>query len=125
MRRDLLSFGEFPLGASWMAATPPPLPEGFQVAIIGAGFCGIGMAVQLQQLGVPYTILERREEIGGVWSVNTYPDARVDTMSSTYQYGFEKNYPWTEYFARQPEVRGYLEHVATKFGVSGQHQVRA
>ncbi len=115
MRRDLVSFGEFPLGATW-TTTRPTLPEGFEVVIVGAGFSGIGMAVQLSQLGVPFTILERRDEIGGVWSVNTYPDARVDTLSSTYQYAFEKNYPWTEYFARQPEVRGYLEHIAKKYG---------
>jgi 4-hydroxyacetophenone monooxygenase len=62
-------------------------------------------------------VLERRHEIGGVWSVNTYPDARVDTLSSTYQFSFEKNHPWTEYFARQTEVRGYLETVARKHGV--------
>ncbi len=116
MRRDLVSFGAFPLGVSW-TTTRPPLPDGFHIVIVGAGFSGIAMAVQLQLLALPYTILERRNEIGGVWSVNTYPDARVDTLSSTYQFGFEKHYPWSEYFARQPEVRGYLEHVAAKFEV--------
>ena len=71
----------------------------------------------MEQLGIPYTIYERRHEVGGVWSINKYPDARVDTASSTYEYNFEKNYPWTEYFARQTEVRGYIEHVAKKHGM--------
>ncbi len=116
VRRSLPSFGEFPVRAEW-SGERPELPEGFEIVIIGAGFSGIVMGVHLNLLGLPFRILERRHELGGVWSINTYPDARVDTLSSTYQYSFEKNYPWTEHFARQPEVRGYLEHVAKKYGV--------
>jgi 4-hydroxyacetophenone monooxygenase len=115
-QRNFLSFEQFPLGARWNGDRPV-IPEGFSVAIVGTGFSGIAAAVQFQRLGIPYTVYERRHEIGGTWSINTYPDARVDTSSFTYQYGFEKNYPWTEYFARQHEVRGYLEHVARKYGV--------
>jgi 4-hydroxyacetophenone monooxygenase len=118
MRRTLLSFSSFQHAAAWTDGSgPPALPEDFYVLIIGAGFSGIAMGVQLEALGIPYKIAERRPEIGGVWSVNTYPDARVDTLSSTYEFGFEKNYPWTEYFARQAEVRTYLEHIATKYGL--------
>jgi 4-hydroxyacetophenone monooxygenase len=116
MRRSLLCFEDFPFRAEWSGARPA-LPDGFEVVIIGAGFSGIVMGVQLELLDIPYTILERRSETGGVWSINTYPDVRVDTLSSTYEFGFEKNYPWTEYFARQPEVRDYLEHIAKKYGV--------
>jgi len=115
-RRDLLAF------APYTRQTKPPadgvrVPEGFRVLVVGAGFSGIAIGVQLGLLGIPYTILERRQEAGGVWSVNTYPDARVDTLSATYQFSFEKNYPWSEHFARQGEVRGYLEDVARKHGV--------
>jgi 4-hydroxyacetophenone monooxygenase len=116
VRRALPSFGEFPVRTGW-SGERPELPEDFEVVVIGAGFSGIVMGVHLNLLGIPYRILERRHELGGVWSINTYPDARVDTLSSTYQYSFEKNYPWTEHFARQPEVRAYLEHVAKKYGV--------
>lgn len=116
MRRALLCLDEFPRQVHWTAGRPE-LPDDFEVIVIGAGFSGIAMGVHLTLLGIPYRVLERQDRVGGVWSKNTYPDARVDTLSSTYQYSFEKNYPWTEYFARQPEVRGYLEHVAKKFGV--------
>ena len=115
-RRDLPAFDEIPWNAEWTAGRPE-LPEGFLVAIIGSGFSGIAAGAQFQRLGIPYVILERRHEVGGVWSINKYPDARVDTASSTYEYNFEKNYPWTEYFARQNEVRGYIEHVAKKHGI--------
>src|SRR5262249_17289931 len=48
---------------------------------------------------------------------NTYPDARVDTTSFLYQFSFEKRHRWSEYFAAQPEVLGYLRHIAVKYGV--------
>jgi 4-hydroxyacetophenone monooxygenase len=38
-------------------------------------------------------------------------------MSSTFQLAFVKRYPWTEYFARGPEVRQYMHDVAVEFGV--------
>ena len=52
-----------------------------------------------------------------MWTINRYPDVRVDTHSIIYEYNFEKAYRWTEYFGRGAEVRGYLDHVSRKFGV--------
>ncbi|MCU1481283.1 MAG: hypothetical protein JWQ19_2069 [Subtercola sp.] len=116
MRRGIPAFEEFPREAAWSGERPASA-DSMKVLIVGAGFAGIAMGVQLSRLGIPYQILERRSELGGVWSINTYPDARTDTHHMTYQFGFEKNYPWTEHFARQPEVRHYLEYVAEKYGV--------
>lgn len=115
MRHKIPAFSEMPYQAEWHGEKM--IPEGYHVAIVGAGFAGIAMGVQLANLGVPFTIYERRAEVGGVWSINTYPDVRVDTVSFTYEYAFEKKYPWSEYFARQSDVRGYLDHVARKHGV--------
>lgn len=116
-RRDLAAFDDHPRLAQWSGGEQPELPEGYQVAVIGSGFSGIAMGVQLSRLGIPYTIYERRSDLGGTWSSNAYPDVRVDTTNFLYQFFFEKNYPWTEYFARAGEVRTYLEHVAKKHGV--------
>jgi 4-hydroxyacetophenone monooxygenase len=116
IRKPVPAFDAYPRCANW-SEWPPSLPAGFRVAIVGAGFSGLGMAVQLERLGIPYIIYERRSEIGGTWSINTYPDARVDTPSAMYEFSFEKLYPWTEHFARQAEVRAYLEHIACKFGI--------
>ncbi len=115
MRHKLPAFSDLPYQAQWHGEKV--IPEGYHVAIVGAGFAGIAMGVQLANLGVPFTIYERRAEVGGVWSINTYPDVRVDTVSFTYEYAFEKKYPWTEYFARQSDVRAYIDHVAHKHGV--------
>jgi 4-hydroxyacetophenone monooxygenase len=115
-RRDLPAFKAFPWTAEWTHGRPE-LPEGFQVAIIGSGFSGLAMAVQLELLDIPYVVLERRPEPGGTWSINRYPDIRVDTISITYEFSFEKKYPWTEYFGRGAEVREYLDYISKKYGV--------
>ncbi|MGW0022859.1 flavin-containing monooxygenase [Rhodococcus sp. NPDC003383] len=115
MRHKIPAFSHMPYQAEWHGEKA--IPEGYHVAIVGAGFAGVAMGVQLATLGVPFTIYERRAEVGGVWSINTYPDVRVDTVSFTYEYAFEKKYPWTEYFARQSDVRAYIDHVARKYGV--------
>ncbi|MBB3665571.1 4-hydroxyacetophenone monooxygenase [Prauserella sediminis] len=116
-RRGLAAFDEFPRQAQWTDGRPE-IPEDFHVAIVGAGFNGIAMGVQLTQLGIPYTIYERRDSLGGTWDRNAYPDVRVDTSVFLYQFFFEKNYPWSEYFARAEEVKAYLVHIAEKYGVA-------
>ena len=115
-RRDLPAFQAYPFMIEWPDGTPE-LPEGFRVAIVGSGFSGLAAAVQMERLGIPYVLLERRPEPGGTWSVNRYPDIRVDTISITYEFNFEKDYRWTEYFGRGKEVREYLEMISKKHGV--------
>jgi len=115
-RRDLPGFRRYPFAAEW-EGDHPPVPEGFRVAIIGSGFSGIAAAVQCEILGLPYVVIERQPEAGGTWTINRYPDIRVDTPSITYEYNFEKLYPWAEHFGRGEAVRGYLQHVAGKYGV--------
>jgi 4-hydroxyacetophenone monooxygenase len=115
-RRYLPAFTEFPFTTDW-TNNKPTIPEGFMVAVIGSGFSGLAAAVQLERLGIPYVVCERRPEPGGTWSINRYPDIRVDTISITYEFSFEKDYRWSEYFGRGAEVRGYLDHVSRKYGV--------
>jgi 4-hydroxyacetophenone monooxygenase len=126
-RRELPAFRAFPWAATWTGERPP-LPDGFRVAVIGSGFSGIAMAVQLELLGIPYVVLERRPEPGGTWSVNRYPDIRVDTISITYEFSFERDHRWSEYFGRGEEVRAYLEHISKKYGVHAntrfEHELR-
>ncbi len=114
--RAIPAFEEFPLAARWHSERPD-LPDGFRVAVIGGGFGGIAMGVQLGLLGIPYVVIERQAGPGGTWAKHRYPDIRVDTASISYEFGFEKNYHWTEYFGRGPEVRRYVDHIASKYGV--------
>jgi 4-hydroxyacetophenone monooxygenase len=115
-RRDLPAFRPFPCAVEWQGEKPD-IPEDFRVVIIGSGPAGIVAGVQCELLGLPYILLERQPEAGGTWTINRYPDVRVDTPSITYEYSFEKLYPWSEHFNRGEEVRAYLQHVSRKYGV--------
>lgn len=115
-RRDLPAFRPFPCAVEW-TGEKLDIPKDFRVAIIGSGPAGIVAGVQCELLGLPYVLLERQGEAGGTWTINRYPDVRVDTPSVTYEYSFEKLYPWAEHFNRGEAVRGYLQHVSRKYGV--------
>jgi cation diffusion facilitator CzcD-associated flavoprotein CzcO len=84
--------------------------------IVGAGFGGMGAAIQLRRSGFDgLVILEREDELGGTWHVNRYPGLAVDIPSSTYSYSFEPNPYWSRLFAPGAELKAYAEHVADKY----------
>jgi cation diffusion facilitator CzcD-associated flavoprotein CzcO/acetyl esterase/lipase len=88
------------------------------VAIIGAGFGGIGLGIRLKQEGFEsFTILEKAKGIGGVWRDNTYPGATCDVPSHLYSYSFEPNPDWTRRFSPQSEILEYLERCVEKYRI--------
>jgi cation diffusion facilitator CzcD-associated flavoprotein CzcO len=89
-----------------------------RVAIIGAGFGGIGAAVRLKQAGVDDLVLfEKGDDVGGVWRDNTYPGAACDVPSHLYSFSFAPQAEWSRRFAPQDEIHAYLRRVATDFDV--------
>lgn len=98
--------------------TPTTTVEHFRVAIIGSGFSGLGMAIQLKQAGEnDFVVFEKDKGVGGTWRVNSYPGCACDVQSHLYSYSFEPNPHWTRMFAQQPEIRSYLEHCAQKYAL--------
>lgn len=90
--------------------------EAKQVLIIGSGFAGLGMAIKLREAGIEdFQILERGSDVGGTWRDNHYPGCACDVQSHLYSFSFEPNPDWTRMFARQPEIRAYLEKCADKY----------
>jgi cation diffusion facilitator CzcD-associated flavoprotein CzcO len=90
----------------------------FDAVIVGAGFGGIGAAIQLHRLGYDnIAILEREGDLGGTWHVNRYPGLAVDIPSTTYSYWFEPNPNWSRLFAPGDELKRYADHVADKYDV--------
>ena len=84
--------------------------------IVGAGFGGMGAAIELRRQGYDdLVILEREDDLGGTWHVNRYPGLAVDIPSSTYSYSFEPNPHWSRLFAPGPELKAYAAHVADKY----------
>lgn len=89
----------------------PRVPEGFSALIIGAGISGLCAAIELGKAGVPFVIVERRENLGGVWFENRYPGAACDVPSHLYSFSFAP-FKWSQYFAGSREIHRYLEEVA-------------
>ena len=111
--------------ASWYSTDRPPasaheggLPEHVRVAVIGAGFGGIGAGVKLLEAGIrDFAVLERGASVGGTWRDNTYPGCACDVQSHLYSFSFAPNPRWSRSFSGQPEIRAYLENVADRPGL--------
>jgi cation diffusion facilitator CzcD-associated flavoprotein CzcO len=92
--------------------------EHHRIAIIGAGFSGLGMAIRLRQEGIDdFVVIERASEIGGTWRDNTYPGCQCDIPSVLYSYSFAPNPNWSRTYPLQEEIRDYLRRCAVDFGV--------
>jgi len=89
----------------------------FSVAIIGAGMSGLCAAIRLQQAGVPFTIYEKSDDVGGTWHDNVYPGCRVDVSNHFYSYSFAQGFEWPQLFSTQPVLLEYFQHVANAFGL--------
>ncbi len=88
------------------------------IAIVGAGFSGLGLAVRLKEEGYQdFVILERADDLGGTWRDNEYPGCACDIPSHVYSFSFELNPNWTQSYATQPEIYAYLRRVADHYGL--------
>lgn len=88
------------------------------VAILGGGFGGLGMAIQLRRRGHDnFVLLESEDGLGGTWRVNTYPGAACDVQSHLYSYSFAPKPDWSRTFGDQKEILRYIESCADRFGV--------
>lgn len=88
------------------------------VGIIGTGFAGICMGIQLKKAGITdFLLLERYDDIGGTWRDNTYPGAACDVSSHMYSFSFEPKPDWSRMFSPQEEIYDYLFHCIDKYGL--------
>ncbi|WGY00402.1 NAD(P)/FAD-dependent oxidoreductase [Nocardioides sp. QY071] len=102
-----------------MSTDAPTLPIEVDVAIVGAGFAGIGMAIQLQRQGEhTYVVLERGDGVGGAWRANTYPGVACDVPSHLYSYSFRPNPDWSRVYSPGQEIREYLEAAVADEGIT-------
>ncbi|MEB3371890.1 flavin-containing monooxygenase [Saccharopolyspora mangrovi] len=96
---------------------PVAVPNGFRVIIIGLGLAGLAAVHTLQELGVEdYAVFERSSDIGGVWSVNRYPGAGVDTPSHLYTFSFAYQ-DWARHFELRDELHDYFVDVFERLDV--------
>ncbi|MFB0612746.1 flavin-containing monooxygenase [Aurantiacibacter poecillastricola] len=88
------------------------------ICIIGAGISGISMAAHIGMICPErsYTILERREQIGGTWDLFRYPGVRSDSDMHTLGFNFE---PWRHEnaIADGTNILEYLNRIADERGI--------
>lgn len=85
------------------------------VVIVGSGYSGVCIAIKLKEAGINnFTILEKEDELGGTWYINTYPGAACDVQSHLYSFSFEP-YDWTRTFPQQKELNVYIKHCISKY----------
>jgi cation diffusion facilitator CzcD-associated flavoprotein CzcO len=90
----------------------------FHVAIIGAGFSGIGLGIRLKQAGIQeFTIYEAADRIGGTWRDNVYPGAACDVPTHLYSYSFARKPDWSRKYGPQAEILAYLERCVADHGL--------
>ena len=95
---------------------PSAPPTEVAVAIVGAGFAGLCMAIQLKEAGIrDFVVLEAGPGVGGTWRDNTYPGCACDVPSHLYSYSFARRSDWSRKFSAQPEILAYIEGCVEKF----------
>jgi cation diffusion facilitator CzcD-associated flavoprotein CzcO len=87
-----------------------------RVAVVGAGFAGLGLAVALRREGITdFVILERRDDVGGTWYDNDYPGCACDVPSNLYSFSFAPNPSWSRSFSGQAEIENYLRDIVGRY----------
>jgi cation diffusion facilitator CzcD-associated flavoprotein CzcO len=94
-------------------SAPPP-----SIAIVGAGFAGIGMAVMLRRRGIDsFVVLERSNDVGGIWRDNVYPGCACDIPAMLYSFSFAPATQWSRLFPQRDEIWQYLRECVDRNGL--------
>ena len=87
--------------------------EHFDAVIVGAGFAGIGAAIQLKRMGYEnFVILDREDDLGGTWHVNPHPmhlaiDGVYSTNPEHAQWNIDNARPWSFCYGGYGDVCEY------------------
>jgi len=96
----------------------PSSTRAVQALIVGAGFGGVGAAIELRSHGITdVRILEKGSGAGGTWLHNTYPGAACDVPSHLYSYSFAKRLDWSRLCSPGEEILAYLQEVSRQHGI--------
>lgn len=89
----------------------------FSVVVVGAGMSGLVAAHRLQQAGIPFVVLEKNSDVGGVWWENSYPGCRLDTNNFAYSFSFAQKDDWPHRYSTRDAIYAYFRDVADEFGL--------
>jgi cation diffusion facilitator CzcD-associated flavoprotein CzcO len=86
--------------------------------IVGTGFAGLGLAIQLKRRGQnDFIIIDRSDDVGGTWRDNRYPGAACDVPSHLYSYSLLLKSDWSRVFAPATEIWEYMRDCARTEGI--------
>jgi len=92
--------------------------ERLEVVVIGAGFAGVGIAIQMKRRGrASFVVLERAGDVGGTWRDNRYPGVACDIPSQLYSLSFRPDFAWSRLYAQGSEIQAYLRECAREEGI--------
>ncbi len=84
-----------------------------KIVIVGSGFGGLGLAIQLKRAGFhDFVILEKEATLGGTWRDNSYPGAACDVPSFSYCFSFAQKKDWSRKWSPQSEIFAYMQELA-------------
>lgn len=90
-----------------------------RMAVIGAGFAGLGTALRLLGTGErSFVVLEQADDVGGTWRDNVYPGVACDIPSHLYSFSFAPKADWQRRYAQGAEIQQYLRQCAATPGLS-------
>jgi len=105
-----------PREAAPLGARGSDAPHHVDVVIVGGGFGGLCMAIQLRKAGIDnFVILEKGDDVGGTWRDNHYPGAACDVQSHMYSYSFATRPDWSKRYAPWHEIQRYILDVTAQF----------
>ncbi|MBV1686192.1 NAD(P)/FAD-dependent oxidoreductase [Novosphingobium sp. G106] len=102
----------------WRKPVSREVMDRYHVLVIGSGYSGLAMAIKLKEAGIPFTVIEKNDDVGGTWYENSYPGVAVDTPNHFYSYSFRTSSDWDHYFAQGPEIINYIRTVYRESGVA-------
>ncbi len=89
------------------------------VAILGTGFGGLGMALRLRERpDTDFVVLEKAAGVGGTWRDNTYPGAACDVRSHLYWLSFTEPPEWSRTYGEQAEILRNIERLVEASGLA-------
>lgn len=91
----------------------------YDAIVVGAGYGGLGIAARLTHAGRRnFLVLERANDIGGVWRDNNYPGAACDTQSVIYCFGWFPHLSVSRMYAERDELLQYLRSIVDEFDLA-------
>ncbi|KAH8730282.1 hypothetical protein GQ44DRAFT_701112 [Phaeosphaeriaceae sp. PMI808] len=100
-------------------------PNNFDIIVVGGGISGVNSAYRIStELPTSsFAVLESRHEIGGTWSLFTYPGVRSDSDLHTFGFAFN---PWksSNSIATGESILSYMKETVQKFNLEKHFKFR-